>query len=416
VSEAKFFVPDSAYERKRLAVVEDALGRGGLIDRHLHWLPVEASPSASISRIDYGHLPTRFSEEEHPNGESLRPRQEPIDYQSIATNVLGMPYDGPQADLVGRIAQVESEWFQFLIDKQFLSPKQVDAMKRAASGAYTLDTLTEDNLPAYVSALLGVFVNGEDNNGLLLPATNEWVNIWKAEEYGHSVGMNAHGFNTGLTNSPEHVAGRNSQLRAGMDVELTDVTKTFAYVAWQELSTNYAHKRNGDLLGPVGNALMSEISSDEAKHHKLYLSALDALLQQFPDDTVRVLHDVLAARFMPGSRGIPNFRKRSIEIHNSAVFGADHAQNAACSVLQKLNLLDPEAEERFISDEAKIALGALQEAFQDEEVSKRRNNIPFVLGRTITGKELREARKAYSEMLGLPKRARRSQKNNGEVE
>lgn len=407
---AELFVPDLSLEADRLLVIEHAIGEGGLIDRHLKWVARGESPTADISggvRGDYGYMPMRFCVELEETGE-MRPSREPIDYQHIATSTLGLDYDVNYADLARRVAEVDEEWYKFLVDSDLLDSKQAEAMRKAGNEAYKLGAWTEDNLPTYVAEILGGFRALADRVLIKIPALEEWSRgIWSAEEHRHDVGMNEHGKMTGITNSREQVAGSNSQLRAGMEVKMHNAIQLFAYITWQELSTNYAHKRNADLLGPVGFALLSDIKADEARHHYLYLETLKALYKAFPDDTVRILKDLFTERFMPGSKGVPNFRGRSLGIHASNVFGVEHSFKAARQVLLKLELLDEDIEVEGLTAEGKIALALLRETYATEMEEKPRNGL-FVLGKTATSSALRLVRHQYAKSIGLPPRVRPS--------
>ena len=396
----ELFVPNPKLEADRLLVVENALGEGGLIDAHINWVESSQAPSSKVSDSEYGYLPQRFL----GDNTGLRPGREPVEFQSLATDTLGLDYDVKYSVLVDRVNEVERGWFDFLVEIEMLSPDEAKVMQKSAEDAYRLDTLTEDNLPAYVSLLLGNFQALAASKGVKMPATEEWsCGIWTAEEGGHMLSMNEYGNITAIIKSLEHSAGRNSQLRAGIEVVLDHVIKLYAYVSWQELSTNYAHARKGKLFGPVGHDLLVRIGKDEAKHHDLYQGVLEQLYKHFPDDTVRTLNTLF--RFpgleMPGSKGIPDFLRRGVRMHGTGVFGLEHAYRAARSVVQKLGILDANKDVIELSPEGQIALTELRERFKLPAVPRKRAS-KFVLGKTASIADLSQARRQYSVKMGLP--------------
>lgn len=398
MSEAEPFVPDPCLEAGKLLVVEHALGEDGIIDRHLRWVETPDAPSSRLSDREYGFLPLRFDGET----KGYRPSREPIDFQELVTNSLGLPYDEDYTGLVGRIREVETGWFDYVVSVELLDEDRALAMQEAAEVAYKLDTLTEDNLPAYVAFLLGDFKAHAEKAGVKIPVTEEWTRgIWTAEEDAHKLSMNEYGKITGITNTPEHVAGRNSQLRAGTEISLEHVIQLFAYTAWQELSTNIAHTRNGKLFGPIGNQLLDRIGADEARHHLVYQKVLQQLYLEFPEDTIRTLHSVLMKPFMPGKKGIPNFIRKSAKINGSAIFGIEQGYQAAQSVLKKLGLLDENKDVMGLSNKAVNDRAELRATYQQDAPAKRKKTAKFVLDETLTSEQLSDARKAYSSEMGL---------------
>lgn len=393
------FKPDPNLELQKLITAEEALGDGGIIDRHLKWSDREASDSADISDVDYGYQPKSFT----TGSAGKRPKLEPLDFTAIATETLGLPYDTPHHELSERVNEVDSGWFEFLVKEEVCSPEQVRALGSAATRAYLLDTLTEDNLPAYVSTALGGFEARAERYGEEIPALQEWSRgIWTAEEGAHGIGMNQYGMMMNMLNSREHQAGRTSQLRSGMEIPFDHVSQLFSYVSWQELSTNYAHKRNGALLGPVGSRLLARVAKDEARHHVVYQGVVERLSEAYPEDTIRTLHATLMKPDMPGKRGIPNFTRRALKIHGSGIFGLEQADDAARSIMKKLNLYDEVAVN--LSDDAQRELQELRERYPKDELEPRKRRGEFVLGQTVTIQELASARRDYEKAAGIEQR------------
>ncbi len=405
------FVPDLRREAERLEVVEYALGEGGLIDNHLRWKERSKTPSSEIEKQEYGYSPRRFSSVQNDSAEE-RPSREPVDFTQVATYVLGEPYDIYYQDLVHRVNQVDSGWFDYLVQSGRLDEKQVSAMKVAAHQAYSLNTDTEDNLPAYTSTIFGGFHAMGERFGIKTPATQEWSRgIWTAEENGHMLSMNEYGKITSITNNRDQVASRTSQLRSGMEIELHHVIQLFAYVDWQEQSARLAHDRSADLFGPVGYVLQDRIGADESRHHYVYHSILEKLYKHndgiFRDDVIRTLGSVLIKPVMPGSKGIPRFRYKAFDVHKSGIFGVEQNHQAARVVLKKLDLLDREKTPENLSDEGRQTLEDLRAQYEAEIPEVRPRKALFVLGETVTSKELWVARRQYAEVIGLPSRSDR---------
>jgi hypothetical protein len=410
MSSGEQFVPDLRQEKERLVVVEHALGEGGLIDNHLRWKDRGVTPSAELNDRQYGYFPQRFDTCQDAPRADQRPSREPVDFQYLATEVLGEPYDADYRHLVERIIAVDSGWYDYLLENGVLNSRQARAMRDAGDRAYRLDAQTEDNLPAYTSTILGGFVALATRHGLGIPATEEWARgIWTAEEDGHKLSMNEYGKITGITATPLHTAGRTSQLRSGMEIKNRHTIQLYAYVDWQEQSARLAHDRNADLFGPVGYALQERIGQDESRHHYLYHAIIRALYDHadgcFRDDVIQTLRSVLMEPAMPGSKGIPNYDITSAKIHNSGIFGLEHVHQAARMILKKLNLLDEDATPAGLSDAAHAALGELRAKYGPELPEIRRRHGRFVLGQTVTGRQLAAARRDYAERIGLPARA-----------
>lgn len=390
---AEKYIPSDGQESDRILIIEHALAEGGLIDRHMKWVETGKSPTAELSDKEYGYLPLRFNIPEGEEQSSMRPSREAINFRTIATSVLELPRDTPDHMLSKKVNDSDKGWFRFLVSTQLLTEEEVQAMEIAANGAFTLDMLTEDNLTAYVRPLDRIMVRAKQL-GLHVPAIEEWmIGNWPNEEDGHKLGMNEYGQKMDIISDLAHAAGRSSQLRAGIDIDPKHVTEFFAYVAWQELSTYFAHRRNGALYGPVGNELLSDISADESRHHVLYFDSLKALMVMYPEVVVRTLHSVLKNPYMPGMRGIPLFKERAAAIDRSAQFGREHSAEAARTVLKKLNLLNPDYDDSVLSDEGKMALAELRDKYLELKTYKSKGL--FILDKTLTVVQLSTARKEY---------------------
>lgn len=426
----------SELSRKQLATSIEVMEASitPLIDRHNGWIPRNESPSASLNDETYGTMPKKIDDElNFPGPFSLRPKREPIHFERLAGAVLGIDPDSPSFE--NRVRQVDGHfdlaiatsetpreytgsprveqtdgWYSFLL-RSGLSKESVTAMKRVSEEAYVLNTNTEDNLPSYVLETMGAVKAAADKLGIKVPALEEWFRgIWPREENGHLISMNAYGQIRRLTTSEIAAASRNSQLLTGSTAKPGNVINVFCYTPRQEYSTKLAHSRDGLLMGPVGYELTREISIDEARHEQLYTGVLKALLQ-VPELSSIVIKSLAASYrnfFMPGQDGIPEFTDKAKSLNEAKIYGLFEDFVSAKHVLRKLDLFEKRRDDAGtvvggyidpagLDAEAQAELEWLRKKFdKDRQPVFPRTTAAFVLGQTITEKELRQLRKQYT--------------------
>lgn len=408
-------------------VIESVLPK--LIERHLQWVPVDESPTASLTAKQYGLMPRGL---ESGEGAEYRPGREPVDFRLIAGKVLGLDPESPRfedevrnidghfdlnkaTDLslgqyTGRAdVQMGSGWYSFLT-REGMSPEEIKAMKEVSEDSYRLNTLTEDNLPSYVLETMGTVRTVARELGIPTVALDEWFRgLWPAEEDGHKIAMNDYGQIRRLTTTPEHVAGRNSQLRAGTAVHPSGLIEVFCYTPRQEFETKLAHQNDGLLFGPVGGSLLRRISQDETRHEDVYSGVLKALLDndKLTAHVIKSLKSSYENFFMPGLEGIPNFNKRAINFERARIFGRAEDFESAKHILKKIGILGKFDDGSYapfngLDAAAEEDLQWLRDNFDREfEQPERRHEPAFVLGKTITVSELRKLRRTYASQKGL---------------
>lgn len=332
---------------------------------------------------------------------------------------MGLDCDVSPPELTARIYEVETGWWSFLRGAtnadagkeddpggKLFTKEEISSMEATAKLTFRLDTLTEDNLPAYVDVVFSSLREYASRMGVEIPALEEWGRgIWPAEENAHKMAMNFYGRDTGLTTSLEHAAGVNSQLRAGMEQAFEHVIRLFAYVSWQEMSTNYAHKRNGHNFGLLGYRLQAKTAGDEARHHDVYQSVLGALFDAAPGLTISILKELFEEPHMPGRAGIPDYRKKTTAIAKAAIFDKYQGMKAAKVVLNKLGIFDADKMEDLrgrLGSKELAELDWLIDEYGDIGIQKFNTRAKYVLGRTATAEQLARLRTAYRKSHGLP--------------
>ena len=96
-----------------------------------------------------------------------------------------------------------------------------------------------------------------------------------------------------------------------------------AYVSFQELATQVAHRNTGQALDKTmrGKKIMSKVAGDEGLHHAFYRDLVLAALEIDPSTMVMAIQSELRNFKMPGT-GIPGFTKHEEAIALAGIFGA----------------------------------------------------------------------------------------------
>ncbi len=265
----------------------------------------------------------------------------------------------------------------------------------ALSASYLVNMLTEVNLPHYTETI----GKAAGDDGIF----RTWLNEWTAEEHPHEVIMRDYALMSGLMGNPDAVIphvryaqGAASQHRAGTEITIRSLSQGFAYLTLQEDATYEAHNVEGDLLDPFGRTIHRRIAGNESKHHRVYGKLAKKMLDLYPEETVVAIRDVYRDFDMPGEMGIPNFRKLSLIIAKSGIFGPQTILDMQKKHVEKIYDLE---NQDFSSDEAKIAQAELIEgldiwklktekisAHQDKAIEKAKKSgkvLPFVIGKTV---------------------------------
>jgi acyl-[acyl-carrier-protein] desaturase len=269
-------------------------------------------------------------------------------------------------------------------------------IKNLIGAVWTINLLTEDNLPHYTSKILG--------KSALSPALVEFAHEWTAEEDAHGVIMRDFALGTGVIGSEEQAiinhqtyhAGRVQQLRTGTDINPTNLQNAFAYLSLQEDLTREAHYKSGWLLGAMGKSIMGPVTGDEQNHYEFYRKALEASLAVDPDETLVELNQVYKHFDMPGKDGIPNFKRLAETVKWSGIFDYETVAKSMQKIINKVGVrqTEPKTYSGKSAQEALLAIASddfvtnmrdAAETERDLRVPEYTDTglLPFILGRTI---------------------------------
>jgi acyl-[acyl-carrier-protein] desaturase len=181
--------------------------------------------------------------------------------------------------------------------------------------ALLVNLLTEDNLPYYTNALLKWAPKDHP--------LREWSGRWTAEEWRHSAAMRDWILATRAINPWELEDARMIQMTTGIVPEAPTIAETIAYVSFQELATQVAHRNTGQALDRTlrGKKIMSQIAGDEGLHHAFYRDLAAAAIERDPDYMVVAIYRQLRGFRMPGT-GIPGFAELERTIAAAGIFDA----------------------------------------------------------------------------------------------
>lgn len=188
-------------------------------------------------------------------------------------------------------------------------------LSEGVRSAIYVNLLTEDNLPYYTHSLL---MNVPDDHPL-----REWSGRWTAEEWRHSAAMRDWVLATRAID-PWHLEdARMVQMTTGIVPGADLLCDTLAYVSFQELATQVAHRNTGQALDRTlrGKKIMSQIAGDEGLHHAFYRDLATAAIEVDPDLMVIAISRRLRGFRMPG-QGIPEFATHERAIALAGIFDA----------------------------------------------------------------------------------------------
>lgn len=225
------------------------------------------------------------------------------------------------AQLLDRHLALAEEWFPHDYvpwgeGRDFASepwtPDQV-RISSAARTAFEVNLLTEDNLPSYHRLIHSTFGHGDG-------AWINWIHRWTAEEGRHAVVLRDY---LVITRNVDPVAlerARMTEMQRGFDREASDVLRSIAYVALQEMVTRIAHFNTGRIAGdPVAARITSRVSADENLHMLFYRDLLTTALELEPSWAIRAIVREMLDFAMPGS-GMPGFREKAASMAAAGVY------------------------------------------------------------------------------------------------
>ena len=127
------------------------------------------------------------------------------------------------------------------------------------------------------------------------------------------------------------------QMSKGQVPQSNSVAEMIAYVSFQELATQVAHRNTGQALDKTmrGKKIMSKVAGDEGLHHAFYRDLVLAALEIDPSTMVMAIQSELRTFKMPGT-GIPEFAKHEEAIALAGIFGAQQFVDAVVKPTDRL--------------------------------------------------------------------------------
>lgn len=230
---------------------------------------------------------------------------------------------GPAASLLDRHLSVSKEWYPFEdvpwdkaadFEEERWNAKQYP-LSPGVQSAIIVNVLTEDNLPYYTHTLMSPIKPGHP--------LQEWSRRWTAEEWRHSAAIRDWILATRAIDPYRLEDDRMVQMSKGEVPQSDSVAEMIAYVSFQELATQVAHRNTGQALDKTmrGKKIMSKVAGDEGLHHAFYRDLVLAALEIDPSTMVMAIQSELRNFKMPGT-GIPGFTKHEEAIALAGIFGA----------------------------------------------------------------------------------------------
>jgi len=230
----------------------------------------------------------------------------------------------PAARLFNRHLSVSKEWYPFedvpwdkatdFIAGESWNVKQYP-LSQGVKSAIIVNVLTEDNLPYYTHTLMTPIKADHP--------LREWSRRWTAEEWRHSAAIRDWILATRAIDPYRLEDDRMVQMSRGQVPQSDSVAGIIAYVSFQELATQVAHRNTGQALDKTlrGKKIMSKVAGDEGLHHAFYRDLVLAALEIDPSTMVIAIQSELRNFKMPGT-GIPGFAEHEEAIALAGIFGA----------------------------------------------------------------------------------------------
>jgi acyl-[acyl-carrier-protein] desaturase len=183
--------------------------------------------------------------------------------------------------------------------------------------------VTEEALPSYL-AELNRFVPPESESGTSSNPWSRWSRAWTAEEKRHGDVTRAYVFLSGRIELRSLELTVQHLLRNGFDTGAErDPYRGLTYASFQEHATKVSWSQLGRVVGSVGasrlHRICGEVAADEARHERVYVALLKAVLARDPEGAVEALHHALGRTVVMPARLMTDGRDRRLFSHFAEV-------------------------------------------------------------------------------------------------
>jgi acyl-[acyl-carrier-protein] desaturase len=185
------------------------------------------------------------------------------------------------------------------------------------------NVVTEEALPAYMTAF-NRFRGGADRTGTESHGWARWIRAWTAEEKRHGDVTRGYLYLCGRVDLRAVEDTVQHLLRNGFDsAGYGDPYLGLAYGAFQEHATKTCWNQLGRLVGTAGAARLHKIcglvAADEARHERIYVGLLKAVVAQDADGALRALDQTIGHSIIMPARTMTDGRDRNLFNHFAEV-------------------------------------------------------------------------------------------------
>lgn len=244
--------------------------------------------------------------------------------------------------LLERHLKVADEWFphEYVpysqgrdFDGEAWTPdhSRLDGVARTA---FTVNLLTEDNLPSYHREIDRMFGRRDS-------AWSTWVHRWTAEEGRHAIVMRDYLTVTRGVDPVGLERARMTTMETGYDGDDRSALHGMTYVSFQELATRISHRNTGRYSNdPVADRIMARVAADENLHMVFYRDCVGAALELDPSAAVHAIADEVMGFEMPGSV-IAGFGVKAAQIADAGIYDLrGHHDDVVWPLLRHWRLFD----------------------------------------------------------------------------
>lgn len=202
------------------------------------------------------------------------------------------------------------------------------------------DTVTEDGLPLFMSALYGAdgLPEGDASNPGKDSALRNWIHRWTAEENRHGEVLNGWLNVSGRVDMDAYYRTVQLFLEDGMDLGSgNDPYKIFYYTSFQELATLYSHRNVARIARDHHDKLIAQISAtvagDEGRHARAYSQFVQVFLEHDPDGMTEAV-----AHMMKHGINMPAHNMREVQKVTGAILEPGSTFEAFSDTAQNLGV------------------------------------------------------------------------------